>query len=85
MSAQANAPIIKKVKKVSGEGHHGGAWKVAIFSSFSRSALISRRVRGPPAQGRFQSHSDLCGRRFPFRFPVRATPSGCASNLKPEC
>lgn len=23
------APIIKKVKKVSGEGHHGGAWKVA--------------------------------------------------------
>ncbi|RME18830.1 MAG: chemotaxis protein MotB [Alphaproteobacteria bacterium] len=29
MSAQANAPIIKKVKKVSGGGHHGGAWKVA--------------------------------------------------------
>jgi chemotaxis protein MotB len=24
-----NAPIIKKVKKVSGHGHHGGAWKVA--------------------------------------------------------
>lgn len=23
------APIIKKVKKVSGHGHHGGAWKVA--------------------------------------------------------
>jgi len=29
MSAKANAPIIKKVKKVSAEGHHGGAWKVA--------------------------------------------------------
>jgi len=30
MSAQGNAPIIyKKVKKVSGGGHHGGAWKVA--------------------------------------------------------
>lgn len=29
MSAQQNAPIIKKVKKVSGGGHHGGAWKVA--------------------------------------------------------
>jgi len=30
MSAQGNAPIIyKKVKKVSGESHHGGAWKVA--------------------------------------------------------
>jgi hypothetical protein len=31
MSAQSNAPVIyKKVKKVSGGGHHGGAWKVAI-------------------------------------------------------
>ncbi|MGH1369728.1 MAG: flagellar motor protein MotB [Maritimibacter sp.] len=31
MSGQGNAPVIiyKKVKKVSGDGHHGGAWKVA--------------------------------------------------------
>jgi len=30
MSANSNRPIvIKKVKKVSGGGHHGGAWKVA--------------------------------------------------------
>ena len=30
MSAQGNAPIIVKRKKVSGgDGHHGGAWKVA--------------------------------------------------------
>lgn len=30
MTAQSNAPvIIKKVKKVVGGGHHGGAWKVA--------------------------------------------------------
>jgi len=30
MTAQTNAPIIiKKVKKVVGGGHHGGAWKVA--------------------------------------------------------
>jgi chemotaxis protein MotB len=30
MSGQENRPIIiKKVKKVSGGGHHGGAWKVA--------------------------------------------------------
>ncbi|MCI4663443.1 MAG: OmpA family protein [Neomegalonema sp.] len=27
--ADGPAPIIKKVKKVSGGGHHGGAWKVA--------------------------------------------------------
>ena len=33
MSAQGNAPIIiKKVKKGGGDGHHGGAWKVAISS-----------------------------------------------------
>lgn len=32
MSADTNAPvIIKRVKKVSGDGHHGGAWKVAIM------------------------------------------------------
>jgi chemotaxis protein MotB len=30
MSAQSNAPvIIKKIKKGGGDGHHGGAWKVA--------------------------------------------------------
>ncbi len=30
MTAQSNAPIIiKRVKKVVGGGHHGGAWKVA--------------------------------------------------------
>jgi len=30
MSAQSNAPVIyKRVKKISAEGHHGGAWKVA--------------------------------------------------------
>ncbi len=31
MTAQSNAPVIviKKVKKVVGGGHHGGAWKVA--------------------------------------------------------
>ncbi len=32
MAAHTNAPvIIKRVKKVSGGGHHGGAWKVAMF------------------------------------------------------
>ncbi len=31
MTAQSNAPtiVVKKVKKVQGGGHHGGAWKVA--------------------------------------------------------
>ena len=32
MTANTNAPIIIKRKKViSGDGHHGGAWKVAMF------------------------------------------------------
>jgi chemotaxis protein MotB len=32
MSAQANAApvIIKRKKVVGGDGHHGGAWKVAM-------------------------------------------------------
>jgi len=31
MSAKANAPvIIKRKKKAGGDGHHGGAWKVAM-------------------------------------------------------
>ena len=35
MSAQSNAPtIIKKKKVVSGDGHHGGAWKVAMTFSY---------------------------------------------------
>lgn len=29
MADNSQAPIIKKIKKVSGHGHHGGAWKVA--------------------------------------------------------
>ena len=34
MGAQSNvAPVIIKRKKVvAGDGHHGGAWKVAIFN-----------------------------------------------------
>ncbi len=33
MSANPNRPIIIKRKKViKGGGHHGGAWKVAMFS-----------------------------------------------------
>jgi chemotaxis protein MotB len=32
MSVGSNAPVIIKRKKVvGGDGHHGGAWKVAIF------------------------------------------------------
>lgn len=29
MTDPKNAPIVKKIKKVTGGGHHGGAWKVA--------------------------------------------------------
>ncbi|WP_010297883.1 flagellar motor protein MotB [Candidatus Odyssella thessalonicensis] len=29
MSEKPPQPIIKKIKKVSGDGHHGGAWKIA--------------------------------------------------------
>ena len=32
MDARSNAPtIIKRKKVIAGGGHHGGAWKVAMF------------------------------------------------------
>ncbi len=48
MSAQGNvAPIIIKKKKVmGGEGHHGGAWKVAMDYSFSSTVLCTCFVPG---------------------------------------
>lgn len=47
MSAQGNAApiIIKKKKVMGGEGHHGGAWKVAMEIPFVVGAL--HLLRGP--------------------------------------
>jgi hypothetical protein len=42
MSAKPNAPtIIKRKKVIAGGGHHGGAWKVAMFHGPSRKALCA--------------------------------------------
>ncbi len=55
MGAQSNAApvIIKRKKVVGGGGHHGGAWKVAIVTSFigRRFAprFTCRRVTAPVA------------------------------------
>jgi len=39
MASMGSAPIlIKKVKKISGGGHHGGAWKVA-YANFVTAML----------------------------------------------
>tara|TARA_R100001086_G_scaffold190264_1_gene107796 strand:- start:525 stop:794 length:270 start_codon:yes stop_codon:yes gene_type:complete len=50
MSAQGNvAPIIIKKKKVmGGEGHHGGAWKVAMDYSFRRQCFAPVSCLGDP-------------------------------------
>jgi chemotaxis protein MotB len=40
MASMGGAPIlIKKVKKISGGGHHGGAWKVA-YSNFGTAMMV---------------------------------------------
>ncbi len=40
MSAGSNAPtIIKRKKVIAGGGHHGGAWKVAMFHGPFKGAL----------------------------------------------
>lgn len=52
MSAQSNAPVIIKRKKiVAGDGHHGGAWKVAISISLCREALLRRVCERPWGAG----------------------------------
>lgn len=50
MSAQGNvAPIIIKKKKVmGGDGHHGGAWKVAMDYSFRRQCFAPVSCLGDP-------------------------------------
>ncbi len=58
----ANAPIIIKRKKViQGGGHHGGAWKVAIYNClFEVAAHFAPKISGYVTEGRrVKSHSDL--------------------------
>mgnify|MGYP001031586179 CR=1 FL=1 len=63
MSTETNTrPLIIKRKKVSaGDGHHGGAWKVAMLSLPSmyrrRFRAQGHRVGSDPSN----RHSDACG------------------------
>jgi hypothetical protein len=58
MPAQGNAPVIVRRKKViAGEGHHGGAWKVAI----SGSCVVARRAMVEGTALRAERRSDWCG------------------------
>lgn len=58
-SSNRVAPVIIKRKKVvAGEGHHGGAWKVAILRSFS---TLGRFGPGVSARlGEAKRPSDQC-------------------------
>jgi hypothetical protein len=61
MGAAAVAPVIIKRKKVSGgDGHHGGAWKVAIGAFPYDRWRVLRQVFGKAAERRLISHSDVC-------------------------
>lgn len=49
MAGNPNQPIIIKRKKVvKGGGHHGGAWKVAMFMILSRQRFADRHVGNHP-------------------------------------
>lgn len=73
MSAQANAPcIIKKVKKVQGGGHHGGAWKVAIFSFLQSHGAVRAGFEVRPLRDGFRVILTSADRRLPNpRHPLR--------------
>jgi hypothetical protein len=52
MGDKSNAPVIIKRKKVGGgDGHHGGAWKVAMFWSCSWGRILRRGFRDRPRIG----------------------------------
>ena len=52
MGADAIAPVIIKRKKVSGgDGHHGGAWKVAIGAFPYDGWRVCARFSGKPLSG----------------------------------
>jgi len=71
MTAQVNtAPVIIKRKKViAGDGHHGGAWKVAISIHLSVLAGFPAVSTSRP-QGRVDCLSDLCCTRTMRREPA---------------
>src|SRR6056297_346454 len=77
MSAQGGnaAPVIIKRKKVTGgDGHHGGAWKVAIAFSFRLWRFCACSKLPPQTEVGLNSRSDICScwglGRLP-RHPIR--------------
>lgn len=66
MGADAIAPVIIKRKKVSGgDGHHGGAWKVAIGAFPYDGWRVLRQVFRKAAERRLICHSDPCRKTRP--------------------
>jgi hypothetical protein len=89
LSDHSNArPLIIKRKKVSGgDGHHGGAWKVAMlpFPLLVRHRFRTdvHRVLSDPSN----RHSDVCGPGFRSHatLVVRVRPSKKSVNKKLSC
>ena len=61
MSAQSNqAPVIIKRKKIiADEGHHGGAWKVAMRIPLPLT-LLRQVSLSPPPGSKLRCRSDIC-------------------------
>ncbi|HHD78961.1 MAG TPA: chemotaxis protein MotB, partial [Epsilonproteobacteria bacterium] len=76
MSAQSNAPIIiKKVKKVSGGGHHGGAWKVAYadFVTAMMACFMLMWLLNATTEKQRKGIADYCSPTIPI---MRASGGG---------
>jgi hypothetical protein len=69
MAVQSNAPVIIKRKKVvAGDGHHGGAWKVAMSASpFHGGALLRREFNGHSGRRNRRSDGSQVRPDNPFR------------------
>ncbi len=62
MAAQSNAPIIiKKVKKVSGDSHHGGAWKVAYADFVGGDSVFTEETLAHTGHGGLPRHPGQSG------------------------
>ena len=72
MSVSDRPILIKKVKKVSGGGHHGGAWKVAYadFVTAMMAFFLLMWLLGSTAKGELQGISDY------FSSPLKVAMAG---------
>ena len=78
MPAQSNAPVVIKRKKVvQGDGHHGGAWKVAMRIPLVWPGRVQRRSCRPRLRTRRRAVLTDAGGRVAGAAPSRGMQASC--------